>query len=135
MLTTGAWFRGSVENQSVDPSAPSSTTQRIILPERKDPFPVVRPMPLPEKYRQQLIDTHAAADRESRWDGPRTWVRAIGEIALWTLLGMALVFMSFRTLGEDMGRIYWLAGCIVWIGGVTKAVLGAYRRGLEQGLW
>ena len=92
-------------------------------------------MPLPEKYRQQLLDTHARALRESRWDGLRTWARAVAEITLWTLLGMALVYMSFRTLGVELGRIYWLAGCIVWIGGVAKAVLGAYRRGLEDGLW
>jgi hypothetical protein len=92
-------------------------------------------MPLPEKYRRQLIETNAAAEHEARWDAMRTWGRAIGEIVLWTGLGMALVFMAFHTNGADVGRIYWLVGCIVWIGGVMKAVLGAYRRGLDQGLW
>jgi len=48
---------------------------------------------------------------------------------------MALVFMAFHTNGVEVGRIYWLIGCIVWIGGVAKAVLGAYRRGLSEGLW
>ena len=92
-------------------------------------------MPLPEKYGRQLIDTNAAAEREARWDAMRVWGRAIGEIVLWTGLGMALVFMAFSTNGVDVGRIYWLIGNIVWIGGVAKAVLGAYRRGLEKGLW
>jgi hypothetical protein len=92
-------------------------------------------MPLPEQYRRQLIETHAAAEHEARWDALHGWLRAIGEIVLWTALGMALTFFAFDTGDEALGRIYWLSGCIVWIGGVAKAVLGAYRRGLEQGLW
>jgi len=92
-------------------------------------------MPLPDKYQRQQMETHAAAERAARWDGLRVWARAIGELVLWTLLGMALVFMAFHTNGVAIGRIYWLIGCIVWIGGVAKATLGAYRRGEEQGLW
>ena len=92
-------------------------------------------MPLPEQYRRQLIESHAAAERDARWDGLRAWARAIGELLVWTGLGMALVFMAFHTNGVAVGRVYWLIGCIVWIGGVAKAVLGAYRRGLDQGLW
>ena len=92
-------------------------------------------MPLPEQYRRQLEETHAIADREARWDELRQWLRAVGEITLWTALGMALIFLAFYVRGEALGRIYWLCGCIVWIGGVARAVLGAYRRGLEQGLW
>jgi hypothetical protein len=92
-------------------------------------------MPLPEKYYRQLQETHAAADREARWDAFRAWGWAIGEVVLWTLAGMALVFMAFHTNGVAIGRVYWLIGCIVWIGGVAKATLGAYRRGVDQGLW
>jgi hypothetical protein len=92
-------------------------------------------MPLPDKYYRQLIETHAAAEHEARWDGLRAWGRAIGELVLWTLLGMALVFMAFHTNGVAIGRVYWLIGCIVWIGGVAKATLGAYRRGEQQALW
>lgn len=92
-------------------------------------------MPLPEQYRRQLEETHAAAHREARWEGLRAWMRAVGEIVLFTLLGMALVFLAFYVHDERLGRIYWLLGCIVWIGGVAMAVLGAYRRGLEEGLW
>ena len=92
-------------------------------------------MPLPDHYRRQLTDTHAAAEREARWDGLRDIVRAVGEIVLWTSLGMVLIVLAFLTSDATLGRIYWLVGCIVWIGGVAKAVLGAYRRGLEEGLW
>jgi len=92
-------------------------------------------MPLPEQYRRQLIETHEAAERAARWDALRAWGRSIAEIVLWTLLGMGFVFMAFHTNGVAVGRIYWLVGCIVWIGGVAKATLGAYRRGEDQGLW
>ena len=92
-------------------------------------------MPLPARYRRQLSETHAAAEREARWDGLLGWLRAVGEMVLWTSLGMGLIFLAFLTRDESLGQIYWLLGCIVWIGGVAKAVLGAYRRGLEEGLW
>ena len=92
-------------------------------------------MPLPDKYRQQLIETHAAAERESRWDSWRELARVLGEVTLSTLLGMLLTALAFHTNDLQLGRMYWLIGCIVWIGGVAKAVLGAYRRGLAEGLW
>ena len=92
-------------------------------------------MPLPEQYRRQLMESHAAAERESRWDVPLSLARVIGEIGLWTLLGMFCIVMALHTLGFELGRVYWLVGCIVWIGGVSGAVLSAYRRGEERGDW
>jgi hypothetical protein len=92
-------------------------------------------MPLPEKYYQQLIESRAAAERESRWDEWRELARALGEMVLWTVLGMALVFMAFWTSDPQLGGIYWSLGCIVWIGGVSFAVLSAYRRGENRGDW
>lgn len=90
-------------------------------------------MPLPEKYYRQLIESHAAAERASRWDAARAWARVLGEITLWTALGMLLVALAFHTFDLALGRIYWLSGCIVWIGGVSAAVLSAYRRAEERG--
>jgi hypothetical protein len=92
-------------------------------------------MPLPERYRRQLMETHESAERESRWDGWLALARAIGEIVLWTLLGLLGIGMAFHTADFALGRIYWLVGSIVWIGGVTFAVLSAYRRGEERGDW
>jgi hypothetical protein len=54
-------------------------------------------MPLPEKYQQELIESRAAAERASRWDEWRELARVLGEMALSTALGMALVFMAFWT--------------------------------------
>ena len=92
-------------------------------------------MPLPERYRRQLMESHAAAERESRWDGPLALARVMGEIVLWTLLGLFCIGMALHTLGFELGRVYWLVGCIVWIGGVSYAVLSAYKRGEERGDW
>jgi len=92
-------------------------------------------VPLPEKYRRQLMETAEAAERESRWDGWVALARVIGEITLWTLLGMGCIGLAFHTFGYELGRVFWLVGCIVWIGGVSIAVLSAYRRGEERGDW
>lgn len=92
-------------------------------------------MPLPEQYYRQLIESRAAAERESRWDEWRELARVVGEITLVTGLGMALVFLAFWTSDIQLGAIYWLLGCIVWIAGVSVAVLAAYRRGEERGDW
>jgi hypothetical protein len=92
-------------------------------------------MPLPEKYRRQLMETHAAAERESRWDVWRAMARVIGEIVLWTVVGLFGIGLAFYTLDYELGMVYWWAGSIVWIAGVSAAVLAAYRRGLDRGDW
>ena len=51
------------------------------------------------------------------------------------MLGVTLIFFAFRTFDLELGRVYWLAGCVVWIGGVSFAALNAYRRGIERGDW
>ena len=81
------------------------------------------------------MEARAAADREARWDGWLALGRVMGEIVLWTLLGLLGVGMALHTFDVELGRIYWLLGCLVWIGGVSVAVLSAYRRGEERGDW
>jgi hypothetical protein len=92
-------------------------------------------MPLPEKYRQQLMETAAAAERESRWDSWRALLRVIAEIVLWTVLGLIGLALAFRNFNYEYAMIYWWAGNVVWVGGVSWAVLSAYRRGEERGDW
>jgi hypothetical protein len=92
-------------------------------------------LPIPEKYYKQLIASHAAAERASRRDSWRALARVVGEITLWTVLGMLLTGLAFHTYDIQLGQTYWLIGCIVWIGGVATAVLSAYRRGEERGDW
>lgn len=43
--------------------------------------------------------------------------------------------MALHTFDVELGRVYWLVGSIVWIGGVSATVLSAYRRGEERGEW
>jgi hypothetical protein len=90
-------------------------------------------VPLPEKYQRQLMESTAAAERAARWDGLRAMARVLVEIVLWTVLGLGGIFMAFHTFGRDLGMVWWWAGSIVWVGGVSVAVLSAYRRGLERG--
>ena len=92
-------------------------------------------MPLPEKYLRQQIESHAAAEREARRDSRRAWIRVLGEIALWTLLGLGGFGLAFHTLDFELGMVYWWGGSIVWVAGVTVAVLSAHRRGEERGDW
>jgi len=58
-------------------------------------------MPLPEKYLRQLAESHAAAEREARKDNWRAWVRVLGEIAFWSLLGLSVIGLAFHTLDFD----------------------------------
>jgi hypothetical protein len=90
-------------------------------------------MPLPEKYRRQLMESTAAAERAARGDGLRMWARVLGGIVSWTVLGLSGIFIAFHTVGHDIGMIWWWAGSIAWVAGVSAAVLGAYRRGMERG--
>jgi hypothetical protein len=92
-------------------------------------------MPLPEKYLRQQMETHAAAERVSRWDSLRAWARVLGEITFWSLLGLLGLGLALHTFDFALGKVYWYAGTIVWIAGVSAAVLTAYRRGENRGDW
>jgi len=82
-----------------------------------------------------MMETQRKAERESRWDGWRALARVVGEIVLWTTLGLLGIGMALHTFDIELGRIYWLVGSILWIGGVSVAVLSAYRRGEQRGDW
>ena len=75
------------------------------------------------------------AERQSRWDSWRAWARVAIEIMLWTVLGLAGIALAFHTNDERLGMVFWWAGSIVWVAGVSAAVLSAYRRGEERGDW
>lgn len=92
-------------------------------------------MPLPEQYRQQLIESHEAAERKARIDTLREYARVIGEIILWTLLGLVGIGLAFHAIDEDIGWVWWWLGAVVWVAGVCVAVITAHRRGEERGDW
>lgn len=92
-------------------------------------------MPLPEQYQRQLIETMEAAEREARRAMRREWARVIGEIVLWTVLGLGCLGMAFHARSEQVGWIWWWTGHVVWVGGDLWAVLSAYKRGEDRGDW
>ena len=92
-------------------------------------------MPLPEKYRRQLIESYEAADRQARRDTWREWARVLGEIVLWTLLGLVGIGLAFHALDVELAWVYWWSGAVVWVAGVSTAVITAYLRGEDRGDW
>lgn len=92
-------------------------------------------MPLPEKYLRQQIENHAAAEREARRVSRLAWLRVIGELAAWTLAGLTGIGMAWHSTNFGIGMAWWWAGATVWVGGVTTALLTAYRRGEKRGDW
>ncbi len=92
-------------------------------------------MPIPEKYRQRLIESYEAADRQARRDSWRAWARVLGEIVMWTLLGLVGIGLAFHAVDVQLGWVYWWAGAVVWVAGVCTAVITAYLRGEDRGDW
>ena len=92
-------------------------------------------MPMPRKYLLEQIENRRVAERDARRVTRLAWVRVLGEILLWTLAGLGCIGLAFHTFDLQLGKAYWWAGCVVWVGGVTLAVSSAYRRGQERGDW
>jgi hypothetical protein len=92
-------------------------------------------MPMPQEYRDALVEKHARAEREARRDTRREMLRVMALIAFWSLCGLALIGMAFHVTDRTIGRAFWLGGHIVWIAGVASAIHSAYRRGEQRGDW
>jgi hypothetical protein len=43
--------------------------------------------------------------------------------------------LALHTDNPDVGRVLWLGGQGVWLGGVLFSLLAAYRRGEQRGDW
>jgi len=97
---------------------------------RRHGVPVVA---LSDRPRDALSRTRSVAAVFDAGPDGRDTARVLGEIVFWTVLGLGGIFMAFHTIGRDLGMIWWWMGSIVWIAGVSAAVLGGYRRGLERG--
>ena len=92
-------------------------------------------MPLSDEYRRERVEWFQRYEREASRDTMRAWFRAAGEIILWTLAGLGCLGFALHTFDFQLGRVVWWMGCVLWIGGVSAAVLSAYRRGQERGDW
>lgn len=90
-------------------------------------------MPLPERYYKEQIERAAAAEGRATRDTRRGWARAIGEIVLWTTLGLFGLGLALHSTDEQRGWVYWWAGAFVWVAGVSTALFKAYRRAIRRG--
>jgi hypothetical protein len=72
---------------------------------------------------------HRLAERDARRDLHGTCLRMV----FWVLCGLALIGLAFHSDQYDVGRIYYLAGHVVWIGGISVTLLAYYRRQVRRG--
>ncbi len=92
-------------------------------------------MPMPQEYRDALVEKHERSEREARRDTRREMLRTIAAILFWVACGLALMGMALHVSDHTIGMAFWWGGHAVWIGGVTAALLSAYRRGEQRGDW
>lgn len=87
------------------------------------------PRPGYEEQIERNERLHQLAERDAR----RDLLRTCAQMVLWTLCGLALIALAFHSNDLAFGRIYYLAGKIVWIGGISFTLLAYYRRQVHRG--
>jgi hypothetical protein len=92
-------------------------------------------MPMPQEYRDALIEKHTRAEREARRDTRREMLRVMVLILFWVLCGLFLIGMALHVTDHTIGMAFWWGGHVVWIAGVAGAIHSAYRRGEARGDW
>lgn len=92
-------------------------------------------MPMPQEYRDALIEKHTRAEREARRDTRREMMRVLALIVFWVACGLGLIGMALHVTDRSIGLAFWYGGHAVWIGGVASAIHSAYRRGEQRGDW
>jgi hypothetical protein len=92
-------------------------------------------MPMPQEYRDALIEKHARAERDARHDTRREMLRVVVLIVFWVACGLFLIGMALHVTDRTTGMAFWWGGHVVWIGGVATAIHSAYRRGEARGDW
>jgi hypothetical protein len=92
-------------------------------------------VPIPAKYRDELIAKHERAHLAARGDTLRDLVRTGGHLAFWVACGLSLIALALHTTNLALGMVFWWAGHAVWLAGVGFSLLAAYRRGVLRGDW
>ncbi len=90
---------------------------------------------MPQRYRDAQIESRQRSEREAGRATRRDLFRACGHILSWVVCGLALLGLALHSSDPVMGRVFWLAGQTVWLGGVMFSLLAAYRRGERRGDW
>lgn len=92
-------------------------------------------MPMPRKYLDEQMAGRERAEHEARRETTRDLLRACSHILFWVLCGLALLGLALHTDDRTVGLAFWWGGHAVWVGGVSWAILAAYRRGERRGDW
>ena len=92
-------------------------------------------MPMPSKYRDELIAKNERAHLAAQSDTWRDLVRTAGHLAFWVACGLGLIALALHSSNLALGKIFWWAGHAVWLSGVSFSLLAAYRRGVLRGDW
>ncbi len=92
-------------------------------------------MPLPERYRRQLIESRERERHDAERDRRRDLLWTALLIGVWTVVGLAIMGLGIWVEGEDVGRPLWIGGRVVGIAGVGFTLYRAYLRGEERGDW
>ncbi len=92
-------------------------------------------MPMPQKYRDEMVASAAHAHGAARSETVRDLFRTCGHMVFWVLCGWVLIGFSALTTDVLLGWVLYWAGITVWIPGVLFSLLAAYRRGETRGDW
>jgi hypothetical protein len=92
-------------------------------------------MPMPKRYRDELVESHERAHREARSETFRDLLRTAGHLAFWVACGLLCIGLALHSSDKGVGMIFWWGGHAVWLGGVSFSLLAAYRRGEHRGDW
>jgi hypothetical protein len=87
------------------------------------------PRPGYEEQIERNERLHRLAERDTRRDLYRTCLQMV----FWVLCGLALIGLAFHSDDYQVGSIFYLAGKVVWIGGISFTLLAYYRRQAHRG--
>jgi hypothetical protein len=85
----------------------------------------------PPSYEEQVERNerlHHLAERDARRDLYRTCVMMV----LWVLCGSLLIGLAFHSGSLETGQLLYLAGRVVWVGGVSFTLLAYYQRHVKR---
>ena len=85
----------------------------------------------PLSYEEQVVRNerlHRLAERDARRDLYRTCLQMV----LWVLCGLVLIGLAFHSDDLEAGQLLYLAGRVVWVGGLSFTLLAYYRRHVRR---
>ncbi|MBA3671382.1 MAG: hypothetical protein H0W68_05100 [Gemmatimonadaceae bacterium] len=92
-------------------------------------------MPMPQRYRDELMKNRADEHRAALSDTSRDLLKTCAHMVFWVLAGWVFIGFAVHTTQAALGRVLYLTGFLVWVPGVLFSILAAYRRGEKRGDW